>query len=150
MQVAKFKNKPIDSNCYVVFEKYNNSCIIIDPGSPEISNLVEFCTINLLKPDYVILTHEHFDHIWGVSELKKEYNIKVVSTLNCSNMITSEKNNLSVFYNQIGFRLQKSDLLVEDLNFKLSWNNELVEFFFTPGHSNGSMLIKINNYLLYI
>ena len=69
MKVITFKNQPIDSNCYVIYEEYHKSCIIIDPGTYGSKEVIKFIDSKNLIAEYVILTHEHFDHIWGVNAL---------------------------------------------------------------------------------
>lgn len=67
LQVGSLK-----TNCYLVIGK--TSIIIIDPGddaqylSDEIQKLA-------LKPELIIATHGHFDHIMAVNELKANFKI---------------------------------------------------------------------------
>ena len=77
IKINMFENKPINSNCYILYNGYSNRCVIIDPGTKNCSNIIPFIKEKKLTPEYVILTHEHFDHIWGVNFLRKKYNIKL-------------------------------------------------------------------------
>ena len=55
------------SNSYVLFNTVN--CIIIDINL----NTIEFIKEKKLNPVYLFLTHEHFDHIKGTSQLKNMF-----------------------------------------------------------------------------
>ena len=69
MQVLTIKNQPIDSNCYLIYEEDCKSCIVIDPGTNGSKEVIKLIHSKKLITDFVILTHEHFDHIWGVNAL---------------------------------------------------------------------------------
>ena len=76
LKVKRIKNNPIDSNCYVIYDKaLGDDCIIVDPGSEDNSNLYDLLNSENLYPQYIILTHEHFDHCWGVDLLVEKYHI---------------------------------------------------------------------------
>ncbi|MEG2229009.1 MAG: MBL fold metallo-hydrolase, partial [Odoribacter sp.] len=98
-------------------------------------------------PVYILLTHEHFDHIWGVEKLREKYDCKVISSFNCSSLITDPKKNLSLFYDQKGFRCSPADMIIEDLSNPMNFQSYDIYFYNTPGHSSGSICIKIKNYL---
>lgn len=145
--VEKIVNKPIDSNSFIIYTDKNKSCIIVDPGSEKSKNLIEFINEKQLEPEYIFLTHEHFDHIWGVNKLKDIYDVKIISSKECSLNIVNKKKNLSVFYDQVGFDCYPADILIEDIENKLSWNDNCIRFFKTKGHSEGSICFSISNYL---
>ena len=91
IEVKRFINNPISSNCFVVFDKAKGlHCIIIDPGSEIQSELFEYLDSYNLVPEFIILTHEHFDHCWGVNGLREKYNdIKLVCSSECSSTMWS-------------------------------------------------------------
>lgn len=144
--VKRIINKPIDSNCFIVFTKENNKCIIIDPGSEDSSEIISFIKGNELIPKYIFLTHEHFDHIWSVNELKTEFDIQLCCSPMCSDRIINKKKNLSLFYNQVGFETHPSDLIVSP-NESLSINSISIKIIDTPGHTDSSICIQVENNL---
>lgn len=140
-------NTPIDSNSYVIYTITGNTCIIVDPGSEDCVTLIEYITDKDLIPEYILLTHEHFDHIWGVNKLKDLYNPAIICSTECAKCIVDRKKNLSVFYNQVGFETYPADIEIEAVGGVLMWNEIDIRFIFTPGHSNGSVCILIDNSL---
>ena len=147
LNIDRIVNSPINSNCFIIHKAGFSNCIIVDPGSKDNSEIINFITSRNLKPEYIILTHEHFDHIWGVNELKSRYNLKIISSQFCNDKIVDRKKNLSVFYDQIGFNSCKADILVEEINYRLLWNNHFFEFINTPGHTEGSICIYTESVL---
>jgi hydroxyacylglutathione hydrolase len=147
MEVIRVENKPINSNSFLVYQKGLSGCIIIDPGSPDCEDLVKVLTGNKLKPEYIILTHEHFDHIWGVKKLQEKFSCKVICSKACAERIVDKKKNMSVFYNQVGFELSSADILIENLNFRFLWHDIEFEFIESKGHSSGSVCISADGKL---
>lgn len=143
-KIHKIINNPIDSNCFIVYSK-NKKCIVIDPGSENSEEIINFLESNNLNPEFIVLTHEHFDHVWAVNDLKVKYKSKVIASRLCGEKITNAKKNMSVFYNQIGFECFNCDVSIESIQNKMQWEDEEIIFIETPGHTNCSISIVIKN-----
>ena len=68
MKIKLFNVGIIDTNCYLVTDEISGESVVVDPGamSPELESALKES-----KVKYILLTHGHFDHITGVSELKE-------------------------------------------------------------------------------
>jgi hydroxyacylglutathione hydrolase len=143
-----FINDINKSNCYVLQDQKNKSCIIIDPGSLDTSQITGFLKKNKLVADYIFLTHSHFDHIAGVSRILKVIPAKIVSSGLCSDKIVDPVKNLSYFADFGLISSPKADIIVEDLNGgRIKWNDKFIYCFLSPGHSRCSICIQIENRL---
>jgi hydroxyacylglutathione hydrolase len=142
----RIKNKPVDSNSYVIYRQGESSCVVIDPGTAGCADLLEFIHHHRIVPDYIFLTHEHFDHIWGVNKLKDSYHCKIVCTQDCAEKIVDKKKNMSIFYDQVGFETYSADIIVNN-NSKIQWSNSSFVFMETPGHTDGCLCISIDDKL---
>lgn len=69
LKVEIVKVGSLETNCYILTNK-NNEVLIIDPGD-EFNKIKE--NINGRKVVGMLITHEHFDHIGALEEVKKEY-----------------------------------------------------------------------------
>ena len=149
LTVHRIINDPVPSNCFVVFDKaIGNECLIIDPGSKNDDYLFSFLIDNELTPRYIILTHEHFDHCWGVNELVNRYGIPIVCSALCAEFIRLEKRNCSVFYNYDDRFIITSDTIsVESLGGFLLFAGRELKFFIYPGHSDASICFIIQDCL---
>jgi len=145
--VEQIPNKPVDSNSFLVYNDRDASCIIIDPGTEDSADLIHFIEKHNLDPKFIILTHEHFDHIWGVNKIKELYNPQIVCSSDCAGKIVDKKKNMSVIFNKVGFETYKADVLLEDKNSLITWNGIQVEIIATQGHTNASVCILIEKNL---
>jgi glyoxylase-like metal-dependent hydrolase (beta-lactamase superfamily II) len=147
VKTRRIINSPIDSNSFILYREDKSNCIVIDPGTPGCDKLLLILNELKLKPEYIFLTHEHFDHIWGVNKLKDTFNSKIVCSKECAESIIQRKKNMSVFYDQKGFDTYPADILIEDLNYMLFQDGIKIEFIASQGHSNGSICILVGNNL---
>ncbi len=79
IHIEQFTFNPFQERPCVVWDD-KNFCAFVDPGfadSEERDRLTGFVTEHGLKPVCVMLTHAHFDHIYGVAELSRTYGIPV-------------------------------------------------------------------------
>lgn len=149
LEVHSFINSPVTSNCYVLFDKtVSHECIIIDPGSKDEKELFDYLEEEGLVPRFIILTHEHFDHCWGVNQLVEKYHIPIVCSELCADAIKYEKRNCSVFYdNGEAFTIKSETISVESISNTLVFQGNKLKFFNTPGHTDASISFVVDKYL---
>lgn len=70
MKVDRIIVGKLETNCYIVQKE--NLSLIIDPGD-EAEKIGNFLKEHKIKPDLIIATHGHFDHVSAVEDLKKDY-----------------------------------------------------------------------------
>lgn len=145
MLVETVKNSPIDSNCYVIHAHNCPDCLIIDPGTEDCNELLSLLNKKRLIPQFIILTHEHFDHIWGVNKLLEIYQPSIICSEQCSEAIKDKKKNLSIFYNNVGFEINNNCKFV--FHKEIQFGNQKIEIIDTPGHSLGSISVLVKNLL---
>lgn len=79
MIIKRFTVNPLEENCYVLHDEETLQAIIIDCGAfhkdeqKEISQYIEEQHLQLVDS---ILTHGHFDHVWGEQYIYDTYNLK--------------------------------------------------------------------------
>lgn len=154
MQVYKFNNNVVRANMYVI--EHNGHYILIDPS------VVERVQINGTV-DYILLTHEHYDHICRVNYWKELTHAKIIASVPCQKGLKSPSRNFSRFYKDfcqlqttmevIGEVENKdyvcsADLLFEQ-KYEFEWQGQEIKLFETPGHSKGSSCILINEKALF-
>lgn len=148
--VIHIPSEKIGCNSYLIEE--DGYVTIIDPGQG--SRLMDEIERRGCIPEYVFLTHEHFDHIENVEKIRSRYNIPVVASRLCSERIQDVSTNLSgiadlLAYYKTGeipktrtkrFTCGKADI-VYDEEFSLKWRGHDFTFRRAPGHSAGSVVI---------
>ena len=150
LKVKRFVNELMTSNCYVVYDDETKRCLVIDPGSEKSLREIEFIEHIGLKLDYIIITHEHTDHNWGVNALRCQF---AESRLLCSeecgkDVKKANKAYFLLYYDNPDYRYEiaPADLFVHDGEC-LGWSDHLVRIVSTPGHSYGSICIEIDGML---
>lgn len=69
--IKKFTLGSAKTNCYLIF--HNNEYILID-APEEIEVVTNYLDENNIKLSKILLTHSHYDHIWGLNYLvEKNY-----------------------------------------------------------------------------
>jgi hydroxyacylglutathione hydrolase len=144
--IDRLLNFPVDSNCYIISRPEGRECMLVDPARERGSSLEEYLSARKLSPEYIILTHEHFDHISSVEHLRKKYGCKVIASAACSDRIVDPKKNLSLFYDQQGFSCMAADMIIAH-GCSVQWRDIQVDFYVTPGHSQGGICFRMGNNL---
>lgn len=147
LHIETIVNYPIPSNCFVVSDTARTShCIVIDPGTESCNDLMNYLKACRLIPDCVILTHEHFDHIAGVTLLKRLYDCKLIASENCSVFIQNPKSNLSLFRDGVGFSVQGADWKISNHD-SFEWYGYHCGIYVAKGHSAGGIVIVMDTNL---
>lgn len=138
---SKFLNGSFDQNTYVVTDE--KFAVIIDAGA----NIEDLKTIiNERQVLAVLITHIHFDHIYYLESILKEFNCPVYIQSDFSDkFFNSYKNvsyivgeNLTFNIDRDSIKFYQNDLILENFNF------QVIE---TPGHSEDSVCLKIGENL---
>lgn len=79
LHIQVFNCNPLEENCYVLWsENREKACWIVDCGAfgaSEITILTNFLAEKGLTPVRHLLTHGHFDHIFGAQAIYEQYGI---------------------------------------------------------------------------
>jgi len=142
MKIKNLILGPLAVNCYIAqLEKIN---IIIDPGA-EVDNIIYYLDSQDLIPDFIINTHGHFDHIGAVPELIEKYKIPFYIDSADEKLIINPDKNGSSFFGENNLSLKTYNLINEKDRQYFSKNG--IDIIRTPGHSPGSITIRIGDCL---
>ncbi|MCM8785828.1 MAG: MBL fold metallo-hydrolase [Candidatus Omnitrophica bacterium] len=128
------------TNCYILGCKEENLCGIIDPGSEgeKINKLIDDLK---LKPILIINTHGHFDHI-GANDL---FNLSVYIHKDDLEFLKDPEKNLSSFFS-LPYICKNHTFPIEEKNI-IKIGKIKIEIIHTPGHTPGSVCLKIGDIL---
>lgn len=151
LHVERFINELMTSNCYIVVDEASKHCLCIDPASEKSEREIAYINSNGLTLDYIILTHEHTDHTWGVNSLLDyEPSAKVVCSELCKEALPREaRAYFQLYYDDpnYSYNVRRVDYTTEDLNWILEWLGHTIKFIATPGHSPGSVCVVIDDFV---
>jgi glyoxylase-like metal-dependent hydrolase (beta-lactamase superfamily II) len=127
-------------NTYIIYNE-EGLCWIIDPGmydAEETNSFTRFIDQHGLKPQAVINTHAHIDHIFGVQAMIDKYQIPFFLHPLEGPVLQGAKGAAMMFGFQIASIPQPTDALKEGS--KLQLGADTVEVRFAPGHSPGHVV----------
>lgn len=139
MLVKRFLGFGFESNVYLI---KGDRIALIDTGTGFYSDhLIKKVRDEIGASDleYVILTHEHFDHCGGVKSLKEFFSPQICIHKNGAEVIEKGMKWSAEFFNAIQPAVDV-DLKLKD-GMQIDLGEMLLEIIYTPGHSRGSICI---------
>lgn len=129
-------------NTYLIIEK--NECIIIDPGA-SLDAIKTYIEQENLSIKYILLTHGHIDHIIGVNDLIKEYDIDVYIHESERDFLFDPNLNLSgTMYKKIVISDKKRVKTFKESDV-FTIKDKKIKTIHLPGHTRGSSGFEYKN-----
>lgn len=135
----------------------DNRAIIIDPILT--SSLLDYLKEHEI--DFMLLTHEHYDHIYSVNDIKGKYDIKVICGEKALKRLNDPSANMSRYVDYIVDVIPFGHHNVSSVDYKcyaddtvydgqvIDWKGHSILIKETPGHSIGSISILIDGKYLF-
>ena len=127
VQIESMVLGPFGTNAYILSCPTTGDSVVVDaPG--EVEKILD--GLEGTNPKYILITHNHMDHVGALSELKSTLAVPV-------GVHAADAGNLS----------PSSDVLLKDGDMVVFGNIQL-KALHTPGHTPGSLCFFIDKYLL--
>ncbi|MFZ1527129.1 MAG: MBL fold metallo-hydrolase [Ferruginibacter sp.] len=150
LKIKSFTFSPIQENTYVLYNE-KNECVIIDPGcyfTEEQEMLASFIDKMDLKPQMLLNTHCHLDHVFGNKFVAEKYGLLL--------HISQKEKQVLDFAPASGLMYNMPfDNYAGEINYleeegSISLGNDRIDILFTPGHSPGhlSFYSRENGFLI--
>ena len=95
-QIKQIPLGSFQANCYIIIDKESNHCFLIDPGAQG-KVLIDYIEKEKLKPQFILLTHGHMDHIGAAGEVKDYFSIPIYVGSKEKAILEDQSANLSGF-----------------------------------------------------
>lgn len=124
----------VQTNCYLIYNEETKHAVIIDPGDCA-EEIIAFCKNLELKPEAVLLTHGHFDHMMAAGEVKDAFDLRIYACEKELEVLSDPRKNLMMDYYESDYTL-KPDVTVKEGD-KLELAGFEWTVLETPGHTAG-------------
>lgn len=132
-----------ETNSYIISDE-NGVCVIVDPeGRADV--YTRYIESNALKPEAILLTHAHFDHIGAMEPLRKEYSVKVYAGEREKVVLNDPRINLTSMIGQ--GRSFEADVYLSDGE-EFTIGSMTFKTVYTPGHTCGSVVYLIDRVMI--
>ena len=140
LRLKVFVTGPLSNNCYLVFDEQSKKGFLIDCPAP-VGPMQEFIAGNQLTILFIALTHAHFDHIAGLADVRYPFYLHSED----HSFLTNPELNGSVFFEpRLIVSGQPRQYSETDA---LSFEGHGIEVIHTPGHTPGSVSLKLGKWL---
>ena len=142
MQIERFIVGMVGTNCYVVSNEETSECFLVDPGAYS-DKVIAYIREHELKPQAILLTHGHFDHIMAVDDIRRAFHCKVYVHMDEAELLRDPSMNLSGTMGTEQFSMEADELLRDGQSLKLldcEW-----KVMATPGHTKGSVCYYLDS-----
>ena len=142
LHLQAFTFNPFSENTYLVIND-KKQCWIVDPGmydAGERSQFNDYIASGGLQPQAIINTHAHIDHIFGVEDLMKRYDIPFYLHAAEGPVLASARGAAVMFGLEFGTIPAAEFSLVAGTPLKLG-DDDVLELRLAPGHSPGSLVL---------
>ena len=127
IQVEKLELGPFGTNAYIVTCRKTRDSVLID--APAEANIITDKLKNT-TPKYILLTHNHMDHIGALAQLRAELQVPLAAHASDTGTLTLPP-----------------EILLNNGN--TVWLGELkFSVLYTPGHTPGSLSFRVGRYLI--
>lgn len=146
MIIHSIVNSLCNSCTYVLHTIQENQCCLVDCG--DMTPIFDYLMQQNLFVSHLLLTHTHYDHIYGMKKLMDSFPDCIIYTSEWGvKGLASDKLNLSRYHNEsIIWTGGNIKVLHEGDNVEL-FANEVLEVLETPGHDKSCLTYKIGSNL---
>lgn len=144
MVIVRFINKVFNSNTYLLYEKQN--AVIVDIGDTD--ELFDFIRTHSLTVKALLLTHTHYDHIYGIRNFMNNFPEMPIFTSQFGEVaLNNPQWNFSRYHNDnIAIQSNRVITMIDGQDLRLS-PFPVIKVIETPGHDRSCLTFQLEDML---
>lgn len=143
--MVRFINSRFTSNTYIIAHPEHDDVWVVDPGDTD--NVFEWMNVHSKASiTGILLTHAHFDHIYGMNEILSQYPQCVVYIANDygREALHNPKTNGSKYTEEGPIVISDNARIEYYKDMMLLWDDVEMQTTNTPGHSDDSQCLIVD------
>ncbi len=148
IEITRFVNTWFTSNTYILAHPQHDNVWIVDPG--DVKPVIDWIIWHKkLSISGILLTHAHFDHIYGINDILNDFPECIIYTANDygRDLLFDAKKNTSR-YSDLGPIEINKRAHINFFNHTLNlWPGIMMTTYLTPGHSLDSICLLVEDKL---
>lgn len=144
MEIKKFTFNPFQENTFLLIGK-DKSCYLVDPGMyfpNESEELFDYIEEHGLKLKAITNTHAHIDHVFGVAEVKRKFDVPFYLNSEDEFLLERAFSQAEMLGIPMNEKVPLSDIDLKEGQ-QLELDGEVIEVIEGPGHSPGHVAFYI-------
>ena len=146
MEVTQIVNRVYASNSYILYRFQHDEAWLVDVGDADV--IIRWIEEHSKKLKGVLLSHIHFDHIYGLNQLLDRYPDMIVFTSpEGREGLYSDKWNFSRYHHFPFIYAGSNVCILSDKQIMELWPGVMLHIIKTPGHDWSCLTYKIGSWL---
>lgn len=148
LEVVRFVNSRFTSNTYIIAHPEHENVWVVDPGDIDaVFGWMKAHSKTVITG--ILLTHAHFDHIYGTNEIVSRYPECIIYIANeyGKEALSNPKTNGSRYTEEGPIVVDEKAIIRYCNETMLLWNGVEMKTFNTPGHSDDSQCFVVDGML---
>ncbi len=145
LQLKIFPTGELRTNAYLVFNEQTKEGFLVDCPAP-IDEYSDFIVKNGLDMKFLIITHGHCDHIDGLEDFLQKFQVPFYLNEKDLPMLINPLKNGSMSLGGSVISIKQPPIFCKDGD-EISFGQHQVQILETPGHTLGSVSVKIGEWL---
>lgn len=148
LEVVRFVNSRFTSNTYIIAHPEHENVWVVDPGDIDaVFGWMKAHSKTVISG--ILLTHAHFDHIYGMNEIISRYPECIIYIANeyGKEALSNPKTNGSRYTEEGPIVVDEKAIIRFYNQTMLLWNGVEIKTFNTPGHSDDSQCLIVDGML---
>ncbi len=141
IRVESLVFSPFQENTYILSDE-SGSCVVVDPGclsEQENESLASFIRTKGYRPEAILFTHLHLDHVFGSRFAKEHFQVKTLAHADDIAILNNTRNYASMFGINLVHDPATIDITVHH-DEEVSFGHSTLRVIHVPGHSPGSVV----------